>query len=243
MVKINKKLVATFMGGALLALLTANVHAFPSLQLDIIGGTYSVAESETILSEGDSGTLVAYGQNDNGSGDTINTDNNFFVSVSLFKYDNNEGDDIALLTDFGSFEFGTTTYQNGDLVFGTAHPGAELPNHGVFPTLYTEVAFVFDEGQTRDAIDTQSVTGSDPLLNLDPLGGLYFVTFGFDASGLNDNFGLHFDLYEISSADGTLVSKAPFSHDAQTNVPEPAPLALMGMGLLAVFLSSKRKGA
>ena len=120
--------------------------------------------------------------------------------------------------------------------------------HGVFPTLYAEFKFNFVSSQQAAAVNTQDVTGSDPTAN--PGTALYYQTFDVDISNLLDGYGLHFDLYNTvvrSGGDIDVNSFAPFSHDAASGntreVPEPAPLMLLGLGMLSVVGFSARRRA
>ena len=62
---------------------------------------------------------------------------------------------------------------------------------------------------------------------------------------LADGYDFHFDLYDLAMKKGDTVlgEFAPFSHDARTvvKVPEPSSLALMGLCLLGLGFSRRRK--
>jgi len=238
---INK--VVTAVGiGILSVLMTVPVAAVPILQLDIVGGTYDTSD-QTIVTDSDSFDLVAYGKVG-----VVTTAEDHFISIALTP---KTGPDAPLA--IGSFVFAGTTYDIGDMDYGTppvdlidGNPDAELGGHGIFETFYLEVLFNFS-GATRNLVNTQDTTGSDPTAN----GGsdLYYQLFSVDVSLLLPEFELHFDLYNSKIVDNKRFPDtvdigpddfAPFSHDAATRVPEPTPLVLLGLGLVALFVSRNR---
>jgi len=229
--------------GILSVLMTFPVAAVPTLQLDIVGGTYDTSD-QTIVTDSDSFDLVAYGKVG-----SVTTTEDYFISIALTPKTG-----PTAPSDIGSFVFAGNTIDIDDMVYGTppvdsveTNPDSELGPHNIFETFYIEIAFTFDDLLTRDLVNTQDTTGSDPTAN-DPgdgSGALFYQTFSVDVSGLLQDFELHFDLYNtvVSSRNSEDIGPddfAPFSHDAATQVPEPTPLVLLGLGLIALFVSRNR---
>ena len=111
------------------------VHAIPRrLQVfddRAIGGGYDDGSIVSYLKEF---TLVAYGGGDDLT--TLDTSDTYYISIAI---DPKVGPDPV---NFGSFEFGGITYNMGNVnTYGTPEG---LPAHGIFSTLYTEVAFTFN---------------------------------------------------------------------------------------------------
>lgn len=201
----------------------------PTLQLGIEGGVYF---DGTTYNTTDPFTLQAlYNGDGNLYGDT------FYLSIAVVPK-------IDTAVDLGSFTItysgATTTVDvTADMVFGTPPiatindgPPGDLAPHGVFPTYFMEFAFLFDETQTVPAINV--ATGETPP------GTLAFRNFIINYAGLDGDFALHFDLYNLDG-DNEIDQFAPFSHDAQTNgVPEPGSLFLLGSGLVGLALYGRK---
>lgn len=232
-----------YMTGLVLGLAAVSVQALPTLQLDIVDGTYD-SGTQTIVTTSNQFDLVAYG-----GGRKFNLNDDYFISIALTPQVG------PALVDFGSFTFGGITYDMYDMVYGIppiedtaflqpADQG-DLSPHGIFPTLYAEYQFNFSSGQTSGSVNTQTITGSDPTQNSGT--SLYYHLFNVDTSNLLAGYELHFDLYNSSVKTGTDIdidSFAPYSHDAGTvtvEVPEPAPLMLLGLGMLALAFTARRK--
>ena len=204
-----------------LTLLSFQLMAVPRLQLDITStSTYYDSADETIKTTDPQFTLNAFLNDSDPAGD-------FFISVAVSpKQAENSGPDI------GSFSADGTSYSIGDMIWGTPPANfEELPSHGAFDTYYLELAVSFNTSNTVALYNTQDGAGSP--------GTMMFDDFVFDVSGLNYGYQLHFDLYEFdSSAKKVIIDKAPFSHDAGTNVtvtvPEPGIIALLGIGLVGI---------
>ncbi len=216
---------------------TIPAYALPTLQLDILGGSYDSADESVFLETGGLGQLAAYctPKNEANGNDCLSLEH--FVSIAIL---DQNGDSVITGTDFGSFTFGGITYGNGGspLIFGTpplettggdqsSDPG-DLPSHGVYETLFTEVAFNFSNTQTRDSVNVQDNPGTTF-----GTGNMYYELWDFNVSGLNEGWRLHFDLYNKefgklkgkknpSDLDVDVDDFAPFSHDAYaTKIDEP----------------------
>lgn len=250
-----KKFTSLLIFSLSLALTAFSVQAEPTLQLGIIGGSYDDA-TDTVISTDSTFTLVAYGKADDdtstGGEPSVDLTETYYISIALVPSD-------ETLASFGSFDFNGTTYDIGDATFGnpppdglTTNPNDKLsPHEGIFPTWYIEVAFTYDPTQTSSFVNTENTPGFDPTAN--PGSDEYYMLFDVDASNLVAGFGLHFDLYnkielecspkqleaDPSCVDIGVDMFAPFSHDA-AYVPEPAPLALVGLGLLLLMVTPRR---
>ncbi|MDF1819064.1 MAG: choice-of-anchor N protein [Immundisolibacteraceae bacterium] len=211
-----------------LTLLSFQLMAVPRLQLDITStSTYYDAADETIKTTDPQFTLNAFLNDSDAAGD-------FFIAVAVSpKQVENSSPDI------GSFTVEGTSYSIGDMIWGTPPEGYEkLPKHGIYDTYFLELAVSFDISDTVALYNTEDGAGSP--------GTMMFDDFVFDVSGLNDGYQLHFDLYEVdTTTKKVVVDKAPFSHDAGTNVtvtvPEPGVIALLGIGLVSIGAARGRR--
>ncbi len=227
-----------FAAGALL--LSCQVAALPALQLDILGGTYVGGSEESTITTDPQFTLRALLK------DTT-SDATYRVSVALLPHLDSEP---ATPPDFGSFVADGVTYDIDDMLWGTppadfgvVDPNAGLAPHGVFDAYFLELDAAFDSSRVVSAYNTEDASDQP---NLD----LMYTDFVFDVSELGAGYQLHFDFYQYTfdSADTkkktkTVIRKAPFSHDAATDVtvPEPGIIALLGVGLVGIGAARGRR--
>lgn len=227
-------------------LAAATVNAYPTLQLDISGGSYD-SGSQTIVAPGTSFSLYAL-LNDRGQ-----LNDTFYISAALTPRMNFTNPAPQL----GSFTFnGTTVDVTSDMVYGTppieimdtaaTDPG-DLSKHSIFDTYFTEFSFKFNSRLDLKPYDTanRAIAGTA----IDTSGsGMYYKIFNVNVADLAPGYGIHFDLYSEKIRRGldTDINKfAPFSHDAETATPAPVPepntLLLLGAGFIGLALRARKR--
>lgn len=209
---------------SLIIIFTGSAFAVPNLQIYIPGGTYD-AGSETWVTYDHYNFEVWVVAANLDHGDIFDV-----TLVAALMGETPTDGALSITPDGGS----TVTYNAADYTYGTPPTGPDdIPGHGVYPTNYVEML-------------AASVTTSGPYVPVQDYipggdGGtsLYGQIFKFNVSTTYDV--VHFDaLGYYKDIDGKLI-KAPFSHDGETTVPEPATLLLFGFGLGAGYLRKKFK--
>lgn len=218
--------------------------AIPTLQLDILDGTYDYS-SKTIIAPGESFTLYAYLIPNRRN--SVNDD--YYISAAIVPKTG------PAHYNLGSFVFGSSTISvTSDMTYGVppletivalqGWDAGDLPKHGIYPTYFSEFEFNFNNNSQISPYNTKERAksgGSFPTSG----SGMYYVTFSVDTSGLNSDYVVHFDLYNTkikSNGDIDVTQFAPFSHDAQsTQVPEPSSLVLLGSGLIGFAIWRRKR--
>lgn len=196
--KITKLVAAAVMIGCLAA--GNEAQAINSLQLDITPGVYNATEDiETTVATNDIFTLYAYLQPDSNAtlGDY------YYISAAVLpKYGPTGGS-------LGTFTFdGNTINVPSDMVYGTPpkldpagqdHDPHDLSTHGIFDSYFTDFKFQFKESQKRSAYNVQT--------DLPASGSMYWMAFNVDVSGLDEGYGIHFDLYNTQNVEAPVYER------------------------------------
>lgn len=238
--------------------LSVSAFATPNLQLDIVGGTY-MADTQTTVANSDQFVLEALLLPE----ENLTLSSLYRVSAALYPMQ----EQSSPAPDFGTFSFAGTSYDvTGDMVYGvppaallpdTTEVGGTLAPHGIFPTYFTEFDVIFSSSLQCAEYNVQSDAGD---VASHPGSGMYYQSFLVDVGGMQNGYGIHFDLYRVhedtltSGGNGkkstvTYVTsidsneKAPFSHDAESGTehprktPVPVPDSGSTVALLGVALA------
>ncbi|HUU19404.1 MAG TPA: choice-of-anchor N protein [Sedimentisphaerales bacterium] len=210
------------------------VFAVPYLQLDAEGGTYVGWPEESVVISSDQFTM--YALVDTGSTKYVAGDT-YYLSIAIVPSIQPEPSSPP---DLGSFTVdGITIDVVGDMEYGIPpvslfeNPGLLAP-HGVFETYFEELSFDFEFGPsgTTTPYNVQDDPGGPT--QFPPGGDLWYQEFAIDATELNNEYFLHFDLY---TTDSGIDDFAPFSKDLQhTPVPGAVLLGILGLGVAGVKL-------
>lgn len=195
-----KALAVTTAVGFCLAMHAVPARAIPSLQLDIVGGSYD-SSTQTVVSAGTSFTLTANLLPDSNA----SIEDWYYISAAVTP---KLGWDSTNPPDLGTFTFEDQTFNvTSDMNWGTppaeslaiVQPGdpGDLPSHDIFDTYYIQFAFQFDPENTAIAYNTQDDAGAGPTPADN--GTMYFEEFSVDTAGLDPAYAIHFDLYNTEA--------------------------------------------
>jgi hypothetical protein len=224
--------------------LASAASAVPSLQLDILGGTYADGD---IVTSADVFTVYALATPSGNIDVDAILGGTYVLSIALTP----KVDSAATL---GSFDVNGATYQaTGNMTYGVppiesngtaGHDGGDLGDHGIYDTYFAEISFQFSAANTSAEYNTEDDAGQGPI----PGTGMYYASFGIDKSLLDDDYQLHFDLYKKGpgqrAGDLDIADFAPPSHDASTvapPVPEPTAALVFGTALAITSASFRRR--
>ena len=240
MKKINSiKFLSVFLISFLTIIQWSEANALPLLQLDIKEGYYVGGEEESTLTYSPIFTLQALARGEADASDELNNSKSItsgqtaYLSVAV-EVDPKGTNDPSYAG--GSIDNNSLTGWS----YGNPFGNKNQKGHGIFQTLYTEVAFTFTDGDFCSDCLWNAQDGS--ATNFDG----FIHEFSVDLTDIwsfiidEEIDSYHFDLY-TKKADGSIQYFAPFSHDAAATVPEPSTILLLGSGLLGLAFFKRRK--
>ncbi len=233
------------------ALFVGAAQAEPVLQVDIDGGTYDSTNEDVSTSNPEFTVLALCSPGGQFTATDCLETTTFKLAIALTPPTEDAGDYGSIVVNGEIFNI------TSDMVYGVPpidqysqlFDAGDL-QHGVYNTYFLELVVVFG-GDTcgpsqYNVQDTPGVcdrTGTNS----------FYDEFLIDAANLAGGFGLHFDLYDallltkqsaaINDTDAGIF--APFSHDGSynccTQVSEPGTLGLLGVGLLGLGFTRRRR--
>lgn len=248
MVASRKTLFSWMAGAALCVLASTSAYAIPALQLGPGSGNWNYDNgTQTWTTTATSFDLNAFANDTTANGgngyyawDAAGAANQFGylvlagapkVNVDPFDLDVRIGGTALTLVSQG---FGTPPLNDPN----------SIPGHGIFSTWFEVYEFQFNHAATT--ISDQQPGGSGT-------GKGFVENINIDVTNLVlGTNGLHVDLFTVVGAqwnptdpnNKALVNRfAPPSHDVEVTISEPAPLAVLGIGLLALGWMRRRKKA
>ena len=215
----------------LLLIIGNTAYAVPYLQLDANPAVYVAGEEDSTVTTSDVFTLYALVNSAAPEApNPIDLLKKYYLSIAIVPQ-------VDTPTDLGSFIFdGDVINVTADMVYGIPPIelaiSQDLPSHGIFDTYFKEIPFTLTGATRTNLYDVEFNSGGPGPENAS--GKLYYQEFAVDATGLNDDYFLHFDLY--TGVDGA-IQFAPPSHDV-THAPVPGALLLgmLGMGVAGMKL-------
>lgn len=232
-------------------------YALPALQLGGDGSaswSYDNSDQTWVITES-SFTLNAFA-NCNGDLATCDAEHGQYAWDELGATDQYAYLVVAAVPDVGGADaFDVSILNDGGATLVASGYGSpplqdtnSIAGHGIYDTYFEIYEFQFD-GPVGTIYDQQPVSSGGSGGSGDGFTESFAVTVNSLATGVT---GLHFDLFTVvgaqydptsTSLTNDLVERvAPFSHDAEYQVPAPGAALLLGLGLLCMGALRKKVG-